>query len=38
VHFSTLDVVGVVVAPPQIDPHDAVLPAKPVQATPTSGG
>jgi rod shape-determining protein MreC len=28
-HFSRLDVVGVVVAPPKTDPHDAVLPPKP---------
>lgn len=32
VHFSRLDVVGVVVAPPKTDPHDAVLPPRP---TPT---
>lgn len=41
VHFSTLDVVGVVVAPPKDDPHDAVLPTKPAQpaqSTPASGG
>ncbi|MDX6742957.1 rod shape-determining protein MreC [Actinocorallia sp. A-T 12471] len=35
VHFSGLDVVGVVVAPPQRDPHDAVLPPRP--STPSSG-
>jgi rod shape-determining protein MreC len=29
VHFTRLDVVGVVVAPPKTDPHDAVLPPKP---------
>jgi rod shape-determining protein MreC len=29
VHFSRLDVVGVVVAPPKTDPHDAVLPPRP---------
>ena len=33
-HFTSLDVVGVVVAPPKTDPHDAVLP--PVSATPGS--
>ncbi|MEO5876562.1 MAG: rod shape-determining protein MreC [Streptosporangiaceae bacterium] len=45
VHFSTLDVVGVVVAPPKNDPHDDVLPAKPAPTTqsaptttPASGG
>ena len=31
-HFTSLDVVGVVVAPPKTDPHDAVLP------TPTPTG
>ena len=45
VHFSRLDVVGVVVAPPKTDPHDAVLPPKPAppstpspspSATPTA--
>jgi len=36
VHFSRLDVVGVVVAPPKTDPHDAVLPPRPSPtATPT---
>src|SRR6185503_570883 len=30
VHFTSLDVVGVVVAPPKSDPRDAVLPPKPV--------
>lgn len=30
VHFTRLDVVGVVVAPPKNDPHDDVLPPKPV--------
>ncbi|SEG62767.1 rod shape-determining protein MreC [Thermomonospora echinospora] len=36
VHFTTLDVVGVVVAPPKSDPRDAVLPPKPKSApTPT---
>lgn len=40
VHFSRLDVVGVVVAPPKTDPHDAVLPPRPTPtpaatATPT---
>jgi rod shape-determining protein MreC len=34
-HFSRLDVVGVVVAPPKSDPHDAVLPPKP---TPSPAG
>jgi rod shape-determining protein MreC len=29
VHFTRLDVVGVVVAPPKSDPHDAVLPPRP---------
>jgi len=29
VHFTSLDVVGVVVAPPKTDPHDAVLPPVP---------
>ncbi|HEX6467479.1 MAG TPA: rod shape-determining protein MreC [Streptosporangiaceae bacterium] len=33
VHFSRLDVVGIVVAPPKTDPHDAVLPPRP---TPTA--
>jgi rod shape-determining protein MreC len=37
VHFSRLDVVGVVVAPPKTDPHDAVLPPKPSPSqAPTS--
>ena len=37
VHFSRLDVVGVVVAPPKTDPHDAVLPPRPSPtATPTA--
>jgi rod shape-determining protein MreC len=35
VHFSRLDVVGVVVAPPKTDPHDAVLPPRP---TPSPAG
>jgi rod shape-determining protein MreC len=34
VHFSRLDVVGVVVAPPKTDPHDSVLPPKPTPSTP----
>jgi rod shape-determining protein MreC len=29
VHFASLDVVGVVVAPPKTDPHDSLLPPKP---------
>ncbi|RAY10707.1 rod shape-determining protein MreC [Actinomadura craniellae] len=42
VHFSALDVVGVVVAPPRSDPRDAVLPPRPKPAptptpTPTPG-
>jgi rod shape-determining protein MreC len=37
VHFSRLDVVGVVVAPPKTDPHDAVLPPRPTPtASPTA--
>ncbi|GAA3229128.1 rod shape-determining protein MreC [Actinocorallia longicatena] len=38
VHFTRLDVVGVVVAPPKTDPHDAVLPPAPApaKATPTT--
>jgi rod shape-determining protein MreC len=32
VHFASLDVVGVVVAPPKIDPHDSILPPKPTTA------
>jgi rod shape-determining protein MreC len=36
VHFTTLDVVGVVVAPPKSDPRDAVLPPRPApKVTPT---
>jgi rod shape-determining protein MreC len=36
VHFSRLDVVGVVVGPPKSDPHDAVLPPRPTPPqTPT---
>jgi rod shape-determining protein MreC len=36
VHFSALDVVGVVVAPPKSDPRDAVLPPRPKPSpTPT---
>jgi rod shape-determining protein MreC len=34
VHFTRLDVVGVVVAPPKTDPHDSVLPPKPTPSTP----
>jgi rod shape-determining protein MreC len=34
-HFTSLDVVGVVVAPPKTDPHDAVLPPVP-STTPGS--
>jgi rod shape-determining protein MreC len=40
VHFTRLDVVGVVVAPPKTDPHDAVLPPKPAPVptgTPAPG-
>jgi rod shape-determining protein MreC len=33
--FTTLDVVAVVVAPPKVDPRDAVLPPKPPSPTPT---
>ncbi|WP_460366551.1 rod shape-determining protein MreC [Actinocorallia lasiicapitis] len=36
VHFSRLDVVGVVVAPPKSNPHDAVLPPKPTARPTTS--
>jgi rod shape-determining protein MreC len=32
VHFSRLDVVGVVVAPPNNDPHDSILPPRPTVA------
>jgi rod shape-determining protein MreC len=32
VHFASLDVVGVVVAPPKKDPHDSILPPKPTTA------
>jgi rod shape-determining protein MreC len=32
VHFTSLDVVGVVVAPPKNDPHDSILPPKPTAA------
>jgi rod shape-determining protein MreC len=38
--FSRLDVVGVVVAPPKTDPHDAVLPPRPTPSpsvTPPNG-
>jgi rod shape-determining protein MreC len=35
VRFTSLDVVGVVVAPPKTDPRDAVLPPKP-KPTPTA--
>lgn len=39
VHFTGLDVVGVVVAPPKRDPRDAVLPPKPAPAaTPSPSG
>jgi rod shape-determining protein MreC len=44
VHFTSLDVVAVVVAPPKTDPRDAVLPARPSpppsptpSATPSPG-
>ncbi|TNY34694.1 rod shape-determining protein MreC [Thermomonospora catenispora] len=36
VNFSTLDVVGVVVAPPASDPRDAVLPPRPKPAQPST--
>jgi rod shape-determining protein MreC len=35
VHFSTLDVVGVVVAPPRKDPRDEVLKPDPAEPEPT---
>ncbi|MWA06215.1 rod shape-determining protein MreC [Actinomadura sp. LD22] len=41
VHFTRLDVVAVVVAPPKTDPRDAVLPPKPApppSPTPTPSG
>jgi rod shape-determining protein MreC len=38
VHFSRLDVVGVVVAPPKSDPHDAVLPPRPTPTASASAG
>ncbi|MFC4911253.1 rod shape-determining protein MreC [Actinomadura gamaensis] len=34
VHFTSLDVVAVVVAPPKADPRDAVLPPSPTPSTP----
>ncbi|MCP2343778.1 rod shape-determining protein MreC [Actinomadura rupiterrae] len=34
VHFTSLDVVAVVVAPPKSDPRDAVLPPTPTPSTP----
>lgn len=33
-HFTSLDVVGIVVAPPKRDPHDAVLPTLPPTQSP----
>ena len=36
VMFTRLDVVGVVVAPPKRDPHDAVLPSRPSASPPGS--
>lgn len=36
VHFTTLDVVGVVVAPPKSDPRDAVLPPRPSTPPPAA--
>jgi rod shape-determining protein MreC len=34
VHFTSIDVVAVVVAPPKKNPRDAVLPPKPTPTTP----
>ncbi|WP_026416241.1 rod shape-determining protein MreC [Actinomadura oligospora] len=36
VHFTSLDVVAVVVAPPKSDPRDAVLPPSPTPSAPPS--
>lgn len=36
VDISTLDLVGVVVQPPRVDPRDAVLPDAPVDTNPTT--
>ncbi|MFC5182992.1 rod shape-determining protein MreC [Actinomadura harenae] len=38
VHFTSLDVVAVVVAPPKSDPRDAVLPPSPTPPAPPAAG
>jgi rod shape-determining protein MreC len=35
VDFTALDLVGVVVVPPRVNPRDRVLPTPPADATPT---